>query len=439
MKKWFRFFGLSFFSHKIAKEGAKRGYGNVFLGFILALIFLWAGFVGGATLPFNAQYKNSPDFAATVRNVFANTDTAKRIEATIENGVLKAKKSNGEYLESLLVSTLERDADKENYSTNGYNIVVDLRPADTLAEVEAYCVSNDGKNTVIPYEEYLTLSDVAKLNFDFQLHYTGNGLLLDEETVAGYRAYIDGLSDEQKAAAEKLERDLADEQITKAEYTKEIYELYFSNYYPEITAYESTSKVPLLRNYYQHQYISQNIQNYLFVFDDYMIGSFETSKGIFVSFYGFYSDIADGVLVTHGMTKDEADTAADTFIKNAFKGIWFLYAYSYGMNVISLAPFIVLMLMVATLLAYSVLKLRGVASITSLGAMFKHSGSFVWFSGLIAAVLTVISAFFVQSSMTNLLQFVLFFVVLMIRSIVFVIEESKQYAKQLEQGEQTEP
>ena len=151
MKKWFQFFGLSFFSHKLAKEGKKRGYTNVFLGFILALLFLWAGFVGGDMLPFGTHYDHSPDFKATVRGVFANTDLTKRIDGEIENGVLKVRKPGGEFTQSLLVNTLESDADKESYGRNGYDLVIDTRPADTLAEVEAYCVSNDGKNTVISY------------------------------------------------------------------------------------------------------------------------------------------------------------------------------------------------------------------------------------------------------------------------------------------------
>ena len=69
MKKWFKFFGTSFFSHKAAKEAARRGYTNAFLGFVLALILLWCGFVGGDMLPFGAQYNSSADFKATVHAV----------------------------------------------------------------------------------------------------------------------------------------------------------------------------------------------------------------------------------------------------------------------------------------------------------------------------------------------------------------------------------
>ena len=433
MKKWFRFFTLSFFSHKTSKEGVKRGYANVFLGFILALIFLWSGFILGDMLPFGAHYNSSPDFKATVRGVLANADADKRIYAEIENGVLKLKKQGGEYAEGLLVNTFERDTDKQIYSVNGYNVVIDSRPANTLAEVEAYFVSNDGKDTVISHQDYLTLSDVARLNFDFKLRYTGNALLLDDEAVEGYRAYVDGLSDENKAKTQELAKDLTENKITRDEYNRSVYQLYFTNCYPEITDYESTSKVPLLRNYYYHQYISKGSKNYLFIFDDYLTGSFETKSGIDISFYGFYSNLENGALVIDGATQEKAEASVDSFIKNSFKANLFLNVYAHIVNIVSLAPFIALMIMVATLLSYSALKLRGIESIASLGAMLKIVGSFAWFSGVISAAIAVIMAFFVNHSLQITLPLVLFFVALVIRSVIFVIKENQLYVKQSEQ------
>lgn len=435
MKKWFEFFFCSFFSHDISKKATKRGYTNVFCGFILALAFLLIGFVGGDMLPLGVHYKNSPDFAAAAYAVFANADVDKRIDAEIDNGSLRVKKHGGEYAESLLVNTFERASDKQDYSVNGYNVVVDSRPSDALAEIEAHCVSNDGKNTVISYQDYLTLSEVAKLNFDFKLSYTGNELELEDESVQGYRLYVDGLSDENKSLTEKLANDLAENNITRAEYNRAIYELYFENYYPEISEYESTSKVPLLRNYYYHQYISKGVTNYLLVFDDYMMGSFETAKGIDVTFYGFYSDLENGPLVVEGVDQSEAKASVDSFIKESFRSIWLLNVYAYIVNIISLLPFIALMLMVATLLTYSILRLRGIESVASLGAMFKIVGAFVWPSGLISAVFSVIIAFFVQRNMISVLPLVLFFAALVIRSIIFAVSENKIYMKQSEQQE----
>ena len=433
MKKWIKFFSLGFFSHKLSKESTKRGYGNFLLGLLLSLIFLWVSFVGGDMLPFAAHYKNSPDFVATAHSVFANSDVNKRIEAEIENGALKFRKHGGEYAEAILVNTFENEVDKQNYSVNGYNVIVDTRPADTLAEIEAYCVSNDGQNLIISYEEYLTLSTVARLNFDFKLKYTGNALELNDEMIESYRAYVDGLSSENKTTTESLLNDLAQNKITKNEYNKAIYELYFTSYYPEITQYESESKVPLLRNYYYHQYITQGIKNYLFIFDDYMAGSFETKQGIEISFYGFYSDFENGALISEGASQDEANKTVDSFIKKAYAAILPLSLYAYAMNVFAFIPFIALMPMVVTLLAYSIIKLRGVESISSLGAMFKIVGSFLWISSVITILLNVILAFFVPRNMMTVLPLVLFFIILLIRTIVFVVKEAKSYMKQLKQ------
>lgn len=429
MKKWVRFFFLGFFSHGISKEGAKRGYSNVLLGLVLALGFIWAGFIGGDMLPFGAHYNNSPDFMATAHALLSNADIDKRIEVEIADGALKAKKHGGEYTDELLVNSFENDADKQNYSVNGYNVVVDMRPADTLAEVEAYCVYNDGSDVRISYEEYLSLNDVARLNFDFKLSYTGNALELTDELIEGYKTYLVGTGDENRNEVEKLADELAKNTITRAEYNRAIYELYFVSYYPEISSYESTSKVPLLRNYYYHKYISQGEKNYLLIFDDYMAGSLETKGKIAVSFYGFYDGIENGSLISGEESQKEADKLVDRFIKKAFNAVAPLNVYAYAMNIFSLIPFIALMPLVVTLLAYSISKLLGVESITSFGAMFKIIGSYVWFSALISSVLTVIMSFFVQRNLITALPLVLFFLALAVRSIIFAVKETELYNK----------
>ena len=429
MKKWLRFFFLSFFSDKISKEGAKRGYTNFLIGLILALSFLWMGYVGGDFLPLGAHCKNSPDFTESVHLVFANTDINKRIEGEIKDGSLLAKKHSGEYTNTLLLNTFENESDRENYSSDGFNVVVDLRPSDTLAEFEAYFVSNDGQNLKITYEEYLSLSTVARLNFDFKLRYTGRSLELTDESVEGYRSYLVGLGDESKALLGELDGELSSNKITKSEYQRAIYELYFVSYYPEITAYESSSKVPLLRNYYYHNYISRGANDYIFIFDDYLTASFETKDGIKLSFYGFYSNMEDSVLVANGASEEEAIRSIDEFINNSISSILPLTAYAYAVNLFSLIPFIALIPLVVTLLAYSILKLRGIDSVKSFGSIFKILASYVWFSALISAVVTVIVAFFVQPNIITALPPVIFFVALAVRSIVFAVREAKLYIK----------
>ena len=409
MKKWLRFFCLGFFSDRISREGAKRGYANFLLALILALLFLWAGYVGGDMLPMMAHYKNSPDLISTVDIVFAN------IDAKVKDGVLLAGKG-GEYTVGLLVNTLVNDADRQKYSACGYDVVVDTRPADALAEFEAYYLSNDGQNLKISYEEYLSLGAVAKMNFDFHLDYTGNELKLTDEMVLGYLEYLTGIGKEVNFALGEM---------TTEEYNRAVYELYFESYYPEITSYESTSKVPLLRNYYYHNYISQGLTKYLFIFDDYMTVSFETSGGISHSFYGFFNNMDDGAVLREGST--------DGFIKEAIRSIAPLTVYAYAMNIFSLIPFIALMPLVVTLLAYSILKLSGIESIKSFGAMFKILGSYVWMSGVISALLTMILSFFLQPNIVSTLPLVLFFVTLAVRSVIFAVREVRSFIKQTEE------
>ena len=433
MKKWIKFFCFSFFSHDRAKEGVRRGYTNAFLGFVIALVFLWCGFFLGDLLPFGVQYNGSADFKETLYAVLANADANKRVDAEIVNGDLKLG-LGGEYTEGVLINTFESEADRDAYSQKGYNVVVDSRPADTLAEVYAYCVSNDGKEIEISYDEYLTLSQVAQMNFDFRLKYTGKALILTDELVAGYTAYLNALDDESRAEVERLSGELSEGGLEREEYDREIYRLYFSKYYPEIKEYERSSAVPLLRNYYYHTYLSKGNSNYLFIFDDYITGSFTVRGGQSRSFYGFYGGLDNGRVVGDADSPADAEESVDRFVVSAFSENRHVNGYVYFINVITLIPFIALMLMVAALLPYSILRLCGVESIYSLGAMIKIVGSFLWFSGLISAVLTVIGMFFINQNMINALPPVLLFIALAARSVIFAINESRLYKQKTEQA-----
>ena len=429
MKKWLKFFFLGFFSNKHSREGAKRGYANFLLGFILALVFLWGAYVGAELLPFGTRYNNAPDFREAVHTLLASPDSSIRQSLKIQDGRLVSTDKDGQ----LLINSLTSESDRATYSVNGYDVVIDLRPATTPAEVNVYCVANDGTGMRISYEEYLTLSAVARLNFDFKLEYTGNELILDSESVLGYREYLMNLDDESKDTAMSLSSELADGKITENDFNLEIYKLYFTKYYPEITEYESSSSIPLLRNYYYHEYLKSGASRYLFIFDDYLSGAFETSAGMKMSFYGFFSSLDDGDLIGQGLTNDEANKAADRFIKLSFSSILLLSLYAYAMNIFTMIPFIALMPLIVTLLTYSILKLRGIESIKTFGALFKILGSYVWFSGAAAALITVILSFLLPPSAVSALPLVLFFVVMAARSVWFAVAEAAEYKKQTEQ------
>ena len=419
----------------MSKEAARRGYSNVFLGLLLTFALLWCGFVGGEMLPFSAHYNRSPDFQSTVHAVLANPNISKRISIEVVDGRLQMQREEIEDGEGLLVNTFENDRDKQTYSVGGYNVVVDSRPAESLAEVVAYCVSNDGKNTEISYQDYLTLSEVARLNFDFKLMYTGNELKLSDEIVENHLSYLNTLEGEYKSKAQAYGQELADGKITKNEYNLAIYKLYFINYYPDITEYESESEVPLLRNYYYHEYLKNSEGKYLFIFDDYIAASFETVSGLKTSFYGFYNSLENGNLIAENTEQAMAEKQADEFIKATFAAMAPLSMYAYAMNVFSLIPFIALMPMVVALLAYSILKLKESEIMLSFGAMFKIVGSYLWISAVISAALTIAISFFASQSVLTALPLLLMFVALAVRAMLYVINEARLHQKQTEESD----
>ena len=430
MKKRFKFFLLGFFSDKEARGATKGGYTSVFLGFVLALVFLFTAFVGGEMLPFATRYGSAADFADTAYSALIGDGLG--IDLELKNGTLMAKRGDGEYTEALIVDTIGRASDREKYSVGGYELVIDTRSADTLALVEAYCVSNDGKGLVISYEEYLTLGEVARLNFDFKLRYTNDELVLDSEAIRGYEYYLLTLDSNIAGTVNSLKADLASGNINEESYARGIYTIYFESYYPSISDYESTSKLPLLRNYYYHEYLSEGQGKYLFIFDDYLAGSFETVGGGSYSFYGYYSGMADGAIVPDGLERGEAERRVDEFLKDAYGAVLPLMAYSHGMNLFSMIPFIALMPLVVTLLAYSILKLSGSESIRSFGDAFKIIGSFIHVSGLLSALLSMGLSFFVPTGLLGAMPPVLFFLTLAARAVIFCArvnrEDRERYA-----------
>ncbi len=425
MKSWLKFFFLGYLSHKGAKDGARRGYLNTLLAFVLSLVFIYLGSLGAFMLPFGTQYSGAESLKGTVYALLASPDKDKRIELRIADGVLTAREHGGAYAEGLIVDTIKNKEDKNDYSVGGCEVVVDTRRADALAEIEAYCVSNDGRDMRISYDEYLSLSEVARLNFEFKLRYTGEELVLGEGNVRGFYDYLIGVGGECASRCRELDEGLGSGDISRDKYNRAIYELYFSEYYPSIEVYERASRVPLLRNYYQHEYLNSGVNEYLFIFNDCIAASFATRGGALRTFYGFYAGLADGELVGD-MTGAEAEAAADNFIKECFRATLGVSAYAHLSSVISLVPYLALMLFVATLLAYSVLRIRGVETVSALGDMLKIVGSFLWQSGLISAILSTICSFFLGEGLMNMLPIVIFFVALIVRALIFAIREIKQ-------------
>lgn len=389
MKEWLKFFGLSFYSDDIARQAPRRGLGNIFLAALLSALFLILGLVMAYTLTFSANFSNSPSFTATVERAFSKDGAA----LEVKGGKLYADR---------VINTAGNDDDKENYS-RGFDIVVDTRPADAFDDFTAYCVSASGKR--ITYEQYNELDADSKSLYKFKVEYSGKERVIDEGWVSTCESYLDGRTDERTIDAY--------DQVKKkpsSQYPAALYELYVRTYYPSMKEYESNGKAPKLRNFYFHNYGKRD--NILFVFDDSMLGSFETNTGARHTFYGYYNDIKDGKI---GSSKE----SARDFIKDSFASATAITAYNAVVGFFSVAPFMVLVVVAVAIAMYCFSRLLKTEDIR-FGAAAKTVCSFMMWSAFFTAFATFALGFLASQSIMAWLEGVVFFAVLSIRTAVML-------------------
>lgn len=396
MKSWLKFFGLSFFSDKISKQALKRGYSGFVLGMIFALVFLFCGVLAADILPFKTHYNGSEDFKTFVRGAFES------VSLEVKSGRISSPSVTDTFLNA---------GDAEKYCLNGYQLVIDTRPADALDDFQAYYLSNDGENQEITLEEYATLSDVAKRNFDFRIRYTPDELVLTDELTAEHEIY---LAEKNDAGYTELRNKQGE--LSRGEYQRQVYALFVKSYYPDLSAYESTGSVPLLRNYYYHNYADGDFDKYFMIFDDSCAGAFVTDGGLKVSFYGFYNGFPDGKI-------SATAEAADAFVTKSFAATSQLSVYVYMMNILRLLPFIVLMPLVLALICFCVFRLMKAEWCKGFGGCVKIVGSYLLFGSFFAAVITFILGYFVPRGKLLLAAVITFFLILLIRTAVFIIYE----------------
>lgn len=397
MREWIKFFGLSFFSDKISRQAVRRGYKNFVLGAVLALALLFCGILAADLLPFSTHYKRASSFSAFARNGVVGTNL---------------RVGSGKISSPLIVDTFSVAADASAYAINGYNLVVDTRRADAFDDFDAYYLSNDGKEQEITVEEYETLSDVAKRNFDFKIRYTSKELVLNDELTAVHEAYLAGINSEEYIRLQKQKGEISAE-----EYRKRVYNLYVKKYYPDLSAYENTGGAPLLRNYYYHNYVNGGAENYLFIFDDSLVGSFETNGGLKISFYGFYKNFPDGSTF---LTEKEADG----FITRSFYATAGFSSYIYLMNMLRLFPFIAVMLLLVAVIAYCILRILKSPRCNTIGGSVKTVGAYLFFGSLFSAVITLICGYFIPRNSLIIAALTSFFLILLIRTAVSLVLEA---------------
>lgn len=384
IKTRLKFFFLSFFSDKTAKQAPKSGFFWVILALALSFLLILLGYYGSGVAPFSSHYDGAGLYTEFIDNAFESGG----IELDIRNKKATAQR---------YVNTYDNEDDEKAFSINGYSLIVDTRPSDTPI-VFTQVAEKDG--TYISYEEYRALSDDAKKNYKVETRYTDKPVEVSPEDVQRYKAFLSAEQSTQKEL-ESLSEDAPD-------YTQRLYALYVKNYYTSVGSILRGASVPVLRDYYYRNYITGGNAYYFYVFDDMCAGSFETDGGIPAVFGGYFSKCADGrVTDIHALVKKiYYDTAGQTFS-------------SYFLGMVMQLPALVFIPIVLGLLMWGIGKLVKDGWTETFGGCYKTVNSFVWVSALLTALTVFTGGWLTAARAMYMFIPVLFGGILLVRTVVF--------------------
>lgn len=402
MKKWLKFFGLSFFSDKIAGEAPRHGYRNLLLALVLAFLFFFAGFLSADVVPFSCHYKKAGKFGQFVDAAFSKDDMRHGIALTVEKGCLKAAFGKQTPSEEKIANTYTDQSAAAEYAVNGYQLIVDTRPATTPVVFTQVGVSSDGEK--ISYEQYRSLSETEKQKYTLNTEYTDEEMVLTDEKTSLFEDFLK--NDEQ--ATEKygvLQEEKSG--LTEEGYRKRLYALYVRYYYRNVTSVLASAEVPVLRDYYYANYILKYKTDYLYIFSDIVYGSFATDAGVRVNFGGFTSTLQDGAVGDAG-----------ELIKAVFYGGTGYALTSYFLNTMMQLPLLAVVLLLIALLVWAAGKLSKCVSVGTFGECVKTVGSFLWFSAFLTGLVAFAFGFLIGGAKAYSLMLPVFSLVLLVRSAV---------------------
>lgn len=396
IKKWLKFFGLSFFSDNIAGQAPNFGFTSVILVLILSFFFFLFGYYGADVLPFATHYNNAGQYKEFLNDAF------EKIEIEIAGGKAHSEK---------LINSYTTDA---AYAKNGYNLIVDTRPSDTLIEF-TQVAKKDGIE--ISYEEYRALGETQREDYTLKTVYTDKALDITEESAKTYTDFLSA-DESAKSVYEALNKDADD-------YNEQLYYLYVKYYYASVGSVLYGAQAPVLRDYYYYNYISNGNAYYFYVFDNMIAGSFETDGGIPMVFGGYFNKCSDGPV-----------TDIDGFINDVYYETAGYLAINYVIGAISQFFLLIFLPIIVGLIMWGVSKLVKDGWEKTFVGCYKIVNAFVWGSALITALITLLSGWLTAAGTMYSIMAVIFGVILLARTAIFCITSMVKNRKELVQSEQ---
>jgi len=416
IKQWLKTYGLGFFSDKIAKDAPKFGFVGVFLSLLLSFLFILFGYFGADVAPFFTHYNKAESYKEFIHSAFDNG-----VDLTIENHTGKSGKIINTY-------TNEEDA---AYKKNGYNLIVDTRPSDTLIEFEQVAIRDGNSENKISYEAYLALDKQAQKEYNLAVGFSGKLLEITPEMTAKHTAFLEEISD---GTSNKYKQDGAEDykklkenksNYGEEDYAKELYYLYVKYYYSDVGSVYGNAKAPVLRDYYYANFVVADNAYYFYVFDDMCAGSFETDNGVPVVFGGYFRKCSDGKVtdIDALITDTYYETAGNTFV-------------SYFVSTMSQLPFLIFIPLILGLLTWCIGRAVKDGWEKSFAGCYKTVNVFVWGSALITALILFIGGFITSARLMYKFIPVIFGGVLLIRTAIFCTVNTIKNRNELAQSRQ---
>lgn len=417
---WLKFYFLGFFNHDLTKEGGERSFFNTLLSFVLAFLILCSGLIAGYTASFSVQYNSSDDFRAFLYSAFAS-ENSNRINLSVEGGYLSAEIPEADRVNTLL-------GEGGEYSSNGYQLIVDTRSASTTyAEFNVRCEKSDG--TLMEYSVYRTSSDEDKRFYTVSVELTGQVLdpslkqseyedFLAEVSTVGGESY----SETAATAYAELKTQFASGDITESQYINGVYEIYYNCYYSGLYN-DAYGKAPTLRTYYLAPKTYESVDGYIAVLDNVCFCAFKSNSGVLIEFSGYFNKLADGVISGDSLSAEQMKTNVDEMITKSFSAASGLNFLVYLISLSRSCVVFVLAIILISLVAFLILKVRKVEECPSFVDAIKIVGSFLLWSSVLTFALTFGVSFFQPRGTVFVVAEIAFISVAAVRTLWYVVKE----------------
>lgn len=393
MNSWLKYFFGGFWSNTRSQECQWRSLGNTALGTLLSFLILVCGLTWGYQASFRPTYQRAEEFR---QFLYSTMDS---IDFTVTDGV----------------ATGESRINTYKAGQKDYQLIVDLRDTRTIYDAFALsCTAEEGQT--ISYESYLAQpAHVQKEYTRFTVTYSGEELNLTEKCPE-YLAYLQTVCDPQSVlyheetakCLKKLEEEKPED------YYEQVYLLYVSSYYPKLETAEFNTKAPTIHGYYLDLLSRDTEGKFLCLLKDNCYVGFR-SGGMQVIFTGNYSQI---------QSMEAGSAGADTLIYKSFQSGSQTDYLMYAVNIFGGFFLIAVLWLLMMIVVRIVCRIKRYEAAATFGGAAQLVGSFLLWSGGIAALCGFILSFLLDQALVYYGTIGIMALVLVIRTIVFAAKQN---------------